>query len=84
MLQAARIEKSTRIDMSSNDTPKPQRGTRSGPEETRLQGHWLLAKMGKKVLRPGGLELTNSMLSAAKPSGEDRIVEFGPGLGKTA
>lgn len=60
------------------------RGTRSGPEETRLQGHWLLAKMGKRVLRPGGMELTRRILAFAAPRGEDRIVEFGPGVGKTA
>lgn len=60
------------------------RGQRSGPEEKRLQGHWLLAKMGKKVLRPGGLELTQRLISHAAPSSKDRIVEFGPGVGKTA
>ena len=26
------------------------------------QGHWVLAKLGKRVLRPGGLELTRLML----------------------
>ena len=59
-------------------------GTRSGPEEKRLQGHWLLAKMGKRVLRPGGIELTRRVIKAAKPSAKDRIVEFGPGVGRTA
>ena len=28
------------------------------------QGHWVLAKLGKKVLRPGGQELTHEMLKA--------------------
>ena len=60
------------------------RGSRSGPEEKRLQGHWLLAKMGKRVLRPGGIELTRRVIKAARPAKEDRIVEFGPGVGKTA
>lgn len=59
-------------------------GTRQGPEEQRLQGHWLLAKLGKKVLRPGGIELTEQMLMAAAPSSQDRIIEFGPGVGRTA
>lgn len=59
-------------------------GTRSGPEEQRLQGHWLLAKMGKKVLRPGGRELTQTMLAKLASTAKDRIVEFGPGLGITA
>ena len=26
------------------------------------QGHWVLAKLGKKVLRPGGKELTHEMI----------------------
>lgn len=59
-------------------------GQRSGPEEQRLQGHWLLAKMGKCVLRPGGIELTCAMLDAVGVNADDDIVEFGPGVGKTA
>lgn len=59
-------------------------GRRSGPEEQRLQGHWLLAKLGKRVLRPGGVELTDKLLVAAAPKPSDRIVEFGPGVGHTA
>ncbi|WP_336250369.1 class I SAM-dependent methyltransferase [Stomatohabitans albus] len=61
-----------------------EKGTRSGPEEKRLQGHWLLAKMGKRVLRPGGIELTRRLIEHAKPSPQDRVVEFGPGVGRTA
>lgn len=49
-----------------------------------MQGHWLLAKLGKRVLRPGGIGLTRRILSAAAPSAGDRIVEFGPGVGRTA
>lgn len=60
------------------------RGQRSGPEEQRMQGHWLLAKLGKRVLRPGGIELTNRLIARAKPAAGDRIVEFGPGVGRTA
>ncbi|MEJ5928596.1 methyltransferase domain-containing protein [Corynebacterium sp. H128] len=58
--------------------------TRQAPEEKRLQGHWLLAKLGKRVLRPGGRELTQRMLTAAGPRAGDRIIEFGPGVGATA
>lgn len=47
------------------------------------QGHWVLAKLGKKVLRPGGLELTREMLSALSIGEEDDVVEFAPGLGTT-
>ena len=46
-------------------------------------GHWVLARVGKKVLRPGGLELTLQMLSDAKLTGS-RVVEYAPGLGRTA
>ncbi|MCO5276326.1 MAG: methyltransferase domain-containing protein [Flavobacteriales bacterium] len=48
------------------------------------QGHWLLAKMGKKVLRPGGKELTLGLLDKLAISHADDVVEFAPGLGFTA
>ena len=38
---------------------------------------------GKRVLRPGGLKLTNRMLDAADLSGK-KVLEFAPGLGRTA
>lgn len=47
------------------------------------QGHWVLAKLGKRVLRPGGLELTNKMLSSLGIGEDDDVVEFAPGLGAT-
>ena len=52
-------------------------------DEAHLQGHWLLAKLGKKVLRPGGKKLTNWMIDNANPTNK-RVVEFAPGLGITA
>lgn len=48
------------------------------------QGHWILAKMGKKVLRPGGKELTLQLIKNLGISSSDNIVEFAPGLGFTA
>lgn len=68
----------------SKGKEEPKKGSRSGPEEKRMQGHWLLAAMGKRVLRPGGMEMTVFLIDEAKPTDEDRIVEFGPGVGKTA
>lgn len=47
------------------------------------QGHWILAKMGKKVLRPGGKELTLKLIDNLKIQQTDDIVEFAPGLGFT-
>jgi SAM-dependent methyltransferase len=55
-----------------------------GQRIERMQGHWLLARAGKRVLRPGGLDLTRRMLDALAISEQDRIVEFAPGLGITA
>jgi hypothetical protein len=51
---------------------------------SRMPGHWLLARMGKRVLRPGGLHLTRSMLETLAIQPTDAIVEFAPGLGVTA
>lgn len=48
------------------------------------QGHWLLAKMGKKVLRPGGKELTMKLIEHLNIGTTDDVVEFAPGLGFTA
>lgn len=50
----------------------------------KAQGHWILAKMGKKVLRPGGRELTNKLVEGLSISAQDDVVEFAPGLGYTA
>ena len=53
-------------------------------ELDKTQGHWILAKMGKRVLRPGGKELTLKLLSNLHISSADSIVEFAPGIGFTA
>ncbi len=31
-----------------------------------MPGHWLLARLGKRVLRPGGLELTRHLVESLK------------------
>lgn len=55
-----------------------------GQHPDRMQGHWVLVRAGKRVLRPGGLELTRRMLEALAIGPQDRVVEFAPGLGATA
>lgn len=50
----------------------------------KMPGHWLLARLGKKVLRPGGLELTRQMLDELNITSDDDVVEFAPGMGATA
>lgn len=47
-------------------------------------GHWVLARLGKKVLRPGGLGATRMLLSQMNITKTDDVVEFAPGLGLTA
>lgn len=61
----------------SSSLPQSDRSTSTAA------GHWVLARAGKRVLRPGGLKLTKRMLSAADMQGKE-IVEFAPGLGRTA
>ena len=70
--------------MGAKSTQEGVAGQRSGPEAGRMQGHWLLAKLGKRILRPGGRALTAKLLEQAKPAGDDDIVELGPGVGATA
>ena len=48
------------------------------------QGHWILAQMGKRVLRPGGKELTLKLIHNLNIQSTDNIVEFAPGMGFTA
>lgn len=50
---------------------------------SRMPGHWLLARIGKRVLRPGGLELTHRMLDGLAIGTSDDVVELAPGLGTT-
>jgi SAM-dependent methyltransferase len=48
-----------------------------------VPGHWLLARLGKRVLRPGGVELTRELLARAQVTNAD-VLELAPGLGRTA
>ncbi len=50
----------------------------------KMPGHWLLSRLGKRVLRPGGIELTRRLIRALDIQSHERIVEFAPGLGVTA
>lgn len=50
----------------------------------KMPGHWLLARLGKRVLRPGGLAMTQKLLSGLEIGKDDQIVELAPGLGLTA
>src|SRR3954468_23839589 len=50
----------------------------------KMPGHWLLARLGKRVLRPGGRQMTCRMIEALNIQPCDTVIEFAPGLGATA
>lgn len=52
-------------------------------DPSRVAGHWLLARLGKRVLRPGGVETTGWILDSLAIAPTDDIVEVAPGLGAT-
>ncbi|NUQ00952.1 MAG: class I SAM-dependent methyltransferase, partial [Armatimonadetes bacterium] len=66
--------------MASVEVTRPGEGL----QVDKMPGHWVLARLGKKVLRPGGLELTAALLQGLAVGRADRVVEFAPGLGVTA
>ncbi|MBD0022013.1 methyltransferase domain-containing protein [Gordonia pseudamarae] len=72
---------------SGSNTPGTHTATADLPLAGRkpedMPGHWLLARLGKRVLRPGGLALTEQLLDDARLGGAE-VVELAPGLGKTA
>lgn len=50
----------------------------------RVAGFALLGSLGKRVLRPGGAELTATLLAALDIGAGDDVVEIAPGRGRTA
>ena len=56
----------------------------AGLKTEKMPGHWVLARLGKRVLRPGGMELTRRMLASLGIREADDVVEFAPGMGVTA
>jgi len=53
-------------------------------QTTKAPGHWVLARLGKRVLRPGGVAGTRALLDNLQIWKHDHVVEFAPGLGLTA
>src|SRR4051812_22668617 len=66
--------------IASEPTPLPGEALKA----EKMPGHWLLARLGKRVLRPGGRPLTYRMIEALNTSSSDEVIEFAPGLGDTA
>jgi ubiquinone/menaquinone biosynthesis C-methylase UbiE len=55
-----------------------------GLKTEKMPGHWVLARLGKRVLRPGGMELTRRLLKLLDINRSDEVIEFAPGMGTTA
>lgn len=70
--------------MPESTYPAPAELPAAGLAAERTPGHWLLARLGKRVLRPGGAELTATMIDLADIGPDDDVVELAPGLGHTA
>src|SRR5262249_30852008 len=70
------------VERARPETPHEMPG--SGLSAQKMSGHWLLARVGKRVLRPGGLELTKWLIDALAVSRRDNVVGLAPGLGVTA
>ncbi len=64
----------------ADDSIRPGQGLKT----EKMPGHWVLARLGKRVLRPGGMQLTRKMLEALRIERDDDVVEFAPGMGVTA
>lgn len=52
-------------------------------DQTKAPGHWVLAGLGKRILRPGGRAMTEKLVAGLAVTSRDRVVEFAPGLGMT-
>jgi hypothetical protein len=48
-----------------------------------MPAHWLLARLGKKVMRPGGSTLSDVLLSGLAIGPADDVVDLAPALGDT-
>lgn len=56
----------------------------NAPDPLKMPIYALLIQMGKRVLRPGGMELTRRMLELLNIHSNDEVVEYAPGTGATA
>lgn len=52
----------------------------AGLDIDKMPAHWLMARLGKRVLRPGGRQMTRWLLEHAAIGPADDVVEFAPGL----
>lgn len=70
--------------MSTTELKMPETLPGNTLRADKMPGHWLLARLGKRVLRPGGLAMTQGLLAGLEIGKDDDVVELAPGLGLTA
>lgn len=73
--------------MITHDVASPSHAPEApgaGLSVEKVPAHWLMARLGKRVLRPGGREATEWLLRRASIEANDDVVELAPGLGVTA
>jgi hypothetical protein len=63
-------------------TPGPRLG--EGLSLSRMPAHWMLGRLGKRVMRPGGFGPSQRMIDELRIGPTDDVVEMWPGLGRTA
>ena len=66
---------------AANSAPLPVPGEHLNPAS--MPAHWLLARLGKKVMRPGGSTMSDVMLSGLAIGPDDDVVDLAPALGDT-
>lgn len=77
-----------KVNIESTDVPFVPQGHShtlgEGLDPAKMPAHWLLARLGKRVLRPGGRETTRWLINQAAVGAHDNVIELAPGLGATA
>jgi ubiquinone/menaquinone biosynthesis C-methylase UbiE len=68
--------------ISESAGPAPRLG--EGLPLTRMPAHWMLGRLGKRVMRPGGFGPSARMIARLGVGPDDDVVELWPGLGRTA
>jgi SAM-dependent methyltransferase len=71
----------------SPERPMPQNAVLPDPgagmDLEKMPLHWLLARLGKTVMRPGGGAVSDAMLTGLRIGPDDDVVDLAPGLGTT-
>ncbi|HZO54812.1 MAG TPA: hypothetical protein VFB63_19040 [Bryobacteraceae bacterium] len=70
--------------IEARDVTEFQTDRTSRVSDEKPAGRWLLVSLGKTVLRPGGLELTERLVDQLSPGHAGDVLEIAPGIGVTA